>query len=230
VEASRGALRLIEGILDRGVVVGLGTGSTVRVFIETAADLLAGAEGVVASSLDTALAARVAGLRVLDPRVYRGVNVYVDGADEVELGGGSMIKGGGAALLGEKILAAHSPLNIFIVGEDKVVEVLGERAPVPLDVEPSYLSLVLARIEGMGFKAKLREGSGKRGPVISDWGGVIVDVETGPIRDPAGLERRLESIAGVRASGLFVGLADYVVVGYRACGWRVYRFERRVRG
>lgn len=228
VAASRGALSLLEELGLSSGIIGLGTGSTVTAFIGEARRYLSKFKGVVASSLDTALRAAGAGLRVLDPRVYRGVDVYVDGADEVELRSGAMVKGGGGALLGEKIMARASSLNVFIVGADKVVEVLGARRPVPLDVEPLYLSMTVRVLESMGFKAKLRSGApGKRGPVVSDWGGVIVDVETGPISDPAALERELELVPGVRASGIFTGLADYVVVGYDDCGWRVFKFARR---
>ncbi len=227
VAASRGALELVEGLGGlSGRIVGLGTGSTLQAFLSEAAKALMSAEGVVASSIETALKARSYGFRVLDPRVYRGVDIYVDGADEVELMYGSMIKGGGGALLGEKVLARSSRLNVFVVGVDKVVEVLGSRRPVPVDVESSFLSMVLGFVEELGWRAELRMAGGKRGPVVSDWGGVIVDVYTGPIKDPGRVERLLESIPGVRASGLFVGLADYVVVGYGDCRWRVYEYRR----
>ncbi len=205
-------------------VVGFGTGSTVAFFM----DLARGYSGlwfVVASSIDTAIRASRLGFNVVyPPRIP--LDVYVDGVDEVD-SSGNMVKGGGGALLGEKILAFNSRVNIFIASEDKLVDVLGSRRPIPLEVVRDYAPLVLGALESMGFKVSFREGSGKRGPVVSDWGGVIVDVYVNGVRDPEALEATLRSIPGVVETGLFIGYADYVVVGLRGCGYRVLKFERR---
>ncbi|GBF08788.1 ribose-5-phosphate isomerase A, partial [Aeropyrum pernix] len=136
-------------------------------------------------------------------------------------GRGYMVKGGGGALLGEKILASRSKLNIFIVGEDKLVGRLGEKTPVPVEVEPGFVSMALASLEELGLNPRVRTSPGKRGPVVSDWGGVIVDLLTGPLEDPRGLESMLRNVPGVRETGLFLGLADYIVVGLSSCGYRV---------
>lgn len=222
LEAARGALELLSRFELR--YVGFGTGSTVSLFI----DIARGYSDrwiVVASSIDSALKASRAGFKVIQSH-WGVLDVYVDGADEVD-GNGNMIKGRGGALLGEKVLAYNSNLNVFIVSEDKLVDILGSRGPLPLEVVRDYLPLIIGSLEELNFKVLVREGSGKMGPVISDWGGVIVDVYTGGIRDPEGLESTLKSIPGVVETGLFVGYADYIIVGSRSCGYKVLRFERR---
>jgi len=221
LEAARGALELVESLKPR--ILGVGTGSTVARFIGL---LDAGRfEGVAASSVVSGLELAARGFRVLSPYTVASVDVYVDGADEVDPGG-NMVKGRGAALLGEKVLASASRVNIFIVGEDKLVDVLGSRRPVPVEVVRDALSSVLARLRGRWPGAAPRVGAGKDGPVVSDWGGVIVDVPTGPLEDPWEAERFMRSIPGVVETGLFLGVADYVVVGRKSCGWEVLRFER----
>ncbi len=180
----------------------------------------------VASSLDTELKLASRGLRVVSPRAVGPIDVYIDGADEVD-SSGNLLKGRGGALLGEKNLAYASRINIFIVGEDKLVDRLGSRKPLPVEVVRDYLSITLRAIRSRWGDARARSGSGKDGPVVSDWGGVIVDIPTGPLEDPWEAEAWLKSIPGVVETGLFLGYADYVVVGLESCGWKVARFERR---
>ncbi len=227
--AAIGALELVSELYgDRPTSIGVGTGSTVGYFIKRGVGLLRSASGVVASSMDTLLALRGEGLIPADVRgaVYP-LDLYVDGADEVD-SEGNLIKGRGAALLGEKILAYGSRTFIVVVDESKLVSMLGEKKPVPLEVVRDAVSLVVDTLQSLGLRAEPRRGTGKDGPVVSDWGGVIVDVYPGePIRDPWEFERLLKSIPGVVETGLFLGLADYVVVGLEGCKWRTLRFERR---
>lgn len=222
-EAARGALELLP-TLGPLRLVGFGTGSTVGFFM----DLARGYSSswlVVASSIDTAIRASMLGFTVLNPP--RGpLDVYVDGVDEFD-SRGNMVKGGGGALLGEKILAFNSSVNVFVASEDKLVEVLGSRRPIPVEVVREYTPMVVGALENLGFRVSLRVGSGKRGPVVSDWGGVIVDVYNDGFRDPEVLEATLKSIPGVVETGLFIGYADYIVVGLRECGYKVLRFERK---
>lgn len=223
--AAMGAFSLIDW--DSVEVLGVGTGRTVAEFLRVAADGAARKPFVVPSSLQTALLARRYGFKVVDPRAGYEVDVYVDGADEVELVSGSMIKGGGGALLGEKILAWGSGRNVFMVGDDKVVEKLGTRTPVPLEVVNGFAGTVLGYLEQMGFRASIREGAGKRGPVVSDWGGVIIDVHTGAMEKPDMIDSMLKSIPGVVETGIFVGYADVIIVGYGgSCEWRRFDFNR----
>jgi len=210
LNAARAALREISGCR----VVGVGTGTTVEKLIE----LLASSEEFrgklyVPSSIDTALKLSRAGLRVLDPSTSPALEVYVDGADEVDPRL-NMIKGGGAAMTMEKILAHYAERRVFIVDHTKLVGRLGERHPVPIEVLPQALGGVLRALAGWGLRAEPRPaGRGKMGPVVADTGGVVVDVYTGPIEDPEGLHMRLKSLPGVVETGIFVGYADVVYVG-----------------
>lgn len=196
-------------------IVGVGTGSTVEKLIE----LLAGSEEFrgkvyVPSSLDTALKLQRAGLRVLHPAFSPEIEVYVDGADEVDPNL-HMIKGGGAAMTMEKVLAHCSRKRLIIVDWTKLVEKLGEKHPVPLEVLPWALGHVLRWLRELGFEAEPRMAlRGKAGPVVADTGGVIVDVYTGPIDNPVALDQMLRSLPGVVETGLFVGYADAVYVGW----------------
>ncbi|MCX8195900.1 MAG: ribose 5-phosphate isomerase A [Acidilobaceae archaeon] len=215
-EAVKGALELLES-LGRFRVVGVGTGSTVSLFLSRAVgrDWL-----LLPSSIDTALKASALGFRVLQ---LGEPEVYVDSADEVNREG-SMIKGGGGAMLGEKVLAYSSPLNVFVISENKLVEVLSR--PIPVEAVREHAWAVKRSLEALGYRAEFREGAGKRGPLVSDWGGVILDVHMGPIEDPEGAERALKAVPGVVETGIFHGLTDYLVVGHRACGHSVLRFGR----
>ncbi len=225
--AARGALELLSGMAPVRVL-GVGTGSTVARFLGlllSGGDGGLGVEAYAASSLDTALKLAEAGVPPVHPSVAPVLDAYVDGADEVDPRGW-LVKGRGGALLGEKILAMRSRVNVVIVSEDKLVGRLGERRPVPVEVVRDALVPVLEAIRTRWPDAAPRTGSGKDGPVVSDWGGVIVDVYTGPLGDPREAEAFLKSIPGVVETGLFIGYTDYVVVGRSDCSWEVFRYER----
>lgn len=194
-------------------VIGVGTGTTVEKFIEIASHREEFKEKLyVPSSIDTALKLARAGLRVLDPSY--ALEVYVDGADEVD-SHLNMIKGGGAAMTMEKVLAFYASRRVFIVDYTKLVRRLGEKHPVPIEVLPRALELVLRKLKSMGLRAEPRIAPrGKAGPLLADTGGVVVDVFTGPIDDPKGLDRELRSLPGVVETGLFIGYADVVYVGW----------------
>jgi len=226
-ESARGAIELLREHAPVRVL-GVGTGSTVARFIELLGAGLLGELGVrmvVPSSLDTALRLARLGVPVAHPAVVDSVDAYVDGADEVAPGGG-LLKGRGAALLGEKILAGASNLNIIVVTGEKLVERLGSRRPVPVEVVRDALGAALRMLSSRWPGAAPRPAGGKDGPVVSDWGGVIVDVPTGPLGDPWEAEAWMLRVPGVVETGLFLGYTDYVVVGSGGCGWRVERYER----
>ncbi len=224
--AAEGALELLKGVAAGGALVGVGAGSTVGAFIRRAAGQLRSYRVVGASSFTAAELASV-GVDVISfPGTRPVLDVYVDGADEVSPAG-DMIKGRGGALLGEKVLSYFSRVNIYVVGEEKLVSRLGEKGPVPIEVVPEAYPYVMEALRSLGFRASPRQAQGKLGPLVSDWRGFIVDVETGPLEDPAAVDRLLRGIPGVVETGIFLGYADYVVVGSaKGCRYEVYRFRR----
>ncbi len=225
-EAGRGLLERFRGVIEEARVLGVGTGSTVRAALGILHESgLLEDKVLVASSTVAALELARLGYRPVMPSVVSSVDFYFDGADEVDPSG-NLLKGRGAAMLGEKILAAMARLRVYVVDEGKLVERLGSRRPLPVEVVPWALSFVAARLEGMGYRVEYRESQGKDGPVVSDWGGIVLDVYTGPMEDPAAVEREVSSIPGVVATGLFIGLTDHVVVGRATCGYRVLDFTR----
>jgi len=197
-------------------VVGIGTGSTVDTLVDylrTVRDYIKHVVFVPSSS-STLIKLKEAGLRVTAPEAVESMDLYVDSADEVDPQL-NMLKGGGAAMTMEKILAFYSKKRVFIVDFAKLVSRLGEKHPLPVEVVPRAVSMVLSRLRQLGFKVSLRVSrGGKYGPVVTDTGGMVVDVEIPPGVDLAKLEALLKSLPGVVETGLFLGYADLVVVGY----------------
>jgi len=228
--AATGAIELLKEVLAKKEgPIGVGAGSTVRVFVRKAVDLLRGRK-VVSASSSTSIELSSLGVDVISFLTGSPLlEIYVDGADEVSPTG-DLIKGRGGALLGEKVLAYFSRLNVFIVGEDKLVSRLGEKGPVPLEVVPEAYPYVIEGLRRMGFKASPRTSQGKLGPLVSDWRGFIVDVDTGPMEDPKAVNEVLRGVPGVVETGIFLGYADYVVVGReKECKYDVLRFRRRAK-
>ncbi len=151
------------------------------------------------------------------------IDVTIDGADQLtpEL---FLIKGGGAALAREKIVASASKLNVIIVDDAKKVKLLGEKNQfVPIEVLPFALPIVKETIVAMGGKPVVREGKGKLGPTITDNGNAIIDAYFGEIVNPAELAVKVKMIPGVVETGFFIGLTDIVYVGTST---EVERFEK----
>ncbi len=211
----KAALEAVKHV-KKGFVVGLGSGSTAAHAIEAIGERVRLEDldvmGVPTSYQAFWLAVK-SGIPVTTLDEKTVIDVTIDGADQIdpEL---SLIKGMGAALAREKIVASASRKNIIIADESKRVKVLGEgEHPVPIEVLPFACSVVKRRIEAVGGKPVLREGKGKLGPVITDNGNMIIDAVFGKIPDAALLENRLKMIPGVVETGLFVGLADIAYVG-----------------
>lgn len=226
-EAAKGAIEIIKNIITDYNVIGLGTGSTTQVFINEFKDFLKN-KNLISSSNSTALYLSSLGLEVneLPPNNFK--YIYIDGADEVTKEG-YMIKGRGGALLGEKILAYSGNVNIFIISEEKLVKKLGEKKPVPIEVVPKAFPYVSNILKKNNFKFEVRECQAKDGPIISDWGGFLIDIYTGPMEDPSYYDNFLRSIPGVVETGIFLNLADYIIIGKESCGYDVIKTNRRTR-
>ena len=211
----KAALEAVKHVED-GFVVGLGSGSTAAYAIEALGErikrerlsmlgvptsyqafLLAVKNGIVSTTLEE----------------NGVVDVTIDGADQIDPKL-NLIKGMGAALAREKIVASASKRNIIIADESKKVNALGENGhPVPVEVLPFAIAVVKRRIEAVGGCAVLRERKGKVGPVITDNGNVVIDAVFGVIRNSSELELKLKMIPGVVETGLFIGLASTAYIG-----------------
>ena len=181
--------------IEEGMVVGIGTGSTVTQLIEALKDRKIQLAGAVSSSRDTSTKLRAAGIVELELNDAGDLALYVDGADEATRSG-CLIKGGGAALTREKVIAAASSKFVCIIDDSKLVDVLG-RFPLPVEVVPMARSLVARRLVAMGGQPVYREG------VLTDNGNVILDVHLLSLTDPQRFESDVNQLAGVVTVGLF---------------------------
>lgn len=182
-----------------GEIVGVGTGSTANFFIDELAKIKHKIKAAVASSEATAARLRGHGIEVLDLNDVTSMPVYIDGADEITASG-AMIKGGGAALTREKIVASVAKQFICIADGSKLVEKLGG-FPLPVEVIPMARESVIRALNDLAGDARLRMKDGQA--LITDNGNVIVDVHGLQIEDPQELERKINNIVGVVTVGLF---------------------------
>lgn len=200
--AAKAAIKYIE----EGAIVGVGTGSTVNYFIEALADIKHDIQGAVSSSEVSTERLKTLGIEVFDLNSIDRFDVYVDGADEITEHK-HMIKGGGAALTREKIVAAVADKFICIIDDTKQVSILGD-FPLPVEVIPMARSYVAREIVKLGGDPAYRQG------VVTDNGNVILDVYNLKILNPVELEKQLNAIVGVVTNGLFAHRgADIVLVG-----------------
>jgi len=234
VAASAAARRLLDtGLLARAERVGVGTGSTTRLVVEKLLELDPAAlrgRRLYASSRDTLLFLEGLGLEASLQVPPQGLDVYFDGADEVSFEANTcmVVKGRGAAMLREKLLAYNSRYVVIVVDEGKVSERLGEKGkPLPVEVHPDALSAVVAALRAMGLRAEPRAGCGCRdGPACTDNCGLVVDVWGLDRYSLLRLESMVEAVPGVYASGAFAGYVDEVVVGHGDGGSEVRRCRR----
>ena len=200
--AAKAALDFIE----EGAIVGVGTGSTVKYFIEYLGTIKHKIEGAVASSIETEQHLKALNIPVFDLNTVVELKIYVDGADAYNPYG-QLVKGGGGALTREKILAAASEQFICIADETKAVTVFGE-FPIPIEVIPMARSFVAREI------VKLEGDPVYRAHFTTDNDNIILDVHNWVISEPIKLERTLNNIPGVVCNGLFADrTADKVLVG-----------------
>jgi ribose 5-phosphate isomerase A len=199
--AAQAALRFVED----GMVLGVGTGSTVAQLIEALKNSGIRLQGAVSSSRQTSHALRAAGIPELELNFAGDLPLYIDGADEATRNG-TLIKGGGAALTREKVLAAASNRFICIIDDSKLVKVLGT-FPLPVEVIPMARSYVARRLVMLGGQPVWREG------VVTDNGNAILDVHNLDLEDPGAFETAVNQISGVVTVGLFAHRrADLLIV------------------
>ncbi|KAH7352127.1 hypothetical protein KP509_19G031100 [Ceratopteris richardii] len=198
------------------MIVGLGTGSTASLAIEEMGKLfqkgkLKDVVGV-GMSYQSKVLARQFGVKTADLNDVNTIDFAFDGADEVD-SSMNLIKGGGAAHTMTKVVDTTAKQCVIIVDQSKIVLELGQTFPVPVEVLPQAISPVLRRLVALGGVPEIRTALRKDGPVITDHGNMVVDVRFPEgIKDPGSLERDINMIPGVLENGLFVGVADSVLV------------------
>lgn len=199
-----------------GMIVGLGTGSTTAYMIQFLGERLQSGQlkdikGIPTSFQSTVLAKKYGvPLTTLDEVDH--MDIAIDGADEVDPQK-NLIKGGGAAHTREKIVDSLADQFIVVVDSSKLVDKLGSTFLLPVEVIPMAMAPVIRAIEKLGGQPELRMGVRKAGPVVTDEGNLVIDVKFDSIDNPAELEKSLNNIPGVLENGLFVGVADVILVG-----------------
>lgn len=210
----RAAKAAVQHVKD-GFVVGLGTGTTASYAIKEIGSRIRN-ENIdvygVPTSHQAAFLAIQENIRLVTLDEHPTVNLTIDGADQIDKNL-NVIKGGGAAMLREKIVASASKDYIIIADESKLVDVLGVGQPVPIEVLPFAATYVKKRLEKIAKKVTIREGSGKAGPILTDNGNFIVDGDFGPILDPQDLELTIATIPGTVETGLFIRMLKMAYIG-----------------
>lgn len=214
------ACAAIQYVVD-DEIIGVGTGSTANFFIDELAKIKHRIKGAVASSEATAARLRSHGIAVFDLNQVDYMSVYIDGADEITHQG-AMIKGGGAALTREKIVASVAEHFVCIADGSKLVQTLGS-FPLPVEVIPMAEAVVIRKLAALGGEPRLRVKDGKA--VLTDNGNIIIDVVGLTISHPAEMERQINDIVGVVTVGLFAQRAANVCLLGTSEGVKTLRFE-----
>lgn len=211
----RAAAEAAANLVETGMVVGLGTGSTAAHFIDALIRRVRD-EGLKITAIPTSLRsdrqARDGGIPMASFATVRQVDLTVDGADQILRGSLDLVKGLGGALLREKIVAAASKRLIVIADSSKLVDRLGGKIPVPVEVVRFGWESTATRIERLGCTPVRRWPKDTDQPFQTDSGNYILDCTFGPLDDPKGLEQALSDTIGVVESGLFIGMADVAFV------------------
>ena len=219
-EAAETAAALVQD----GMVVGLGTGSTAAFAIAALIRRVRAGLRIVAipTSERSADQARAGGITLTDFSQHTRVDLTIDGADEIARGSLGLVKGLGGALLREKIVAAASARLVIVADETKLVDQLGVSVPIPVEVVTFGWETTAVRVAALGGNPVLRVGADGK-PYRTDGGNFILDCRFGPLPDPAESERALAQTIGVVESGLFIGMAECALV---ATASGVQRFDR----
>lgn len=214
-QKQKAALEAVKHIQD-GFIVGLGSGSTAALAVEALGERMK-TEKIkimgIPSSYQAFQLAVDCGIPITTLEEHPVIDVTIDGADQLtpEL---YLIKGGGAALAREKIVAASSKLNIIIADQNKKTPFLGANNQfVPVEVIPFALAPVKRKLSELGAKPVVREAKGKLGPIITDNGNAVIDAYFGEIKNPVELAVKVKMIPGVVETGFFVGLTDIAYIG-----------------
>jgi len=220
-KAKRAAAERALDYVEPGMVLGLGTGSTASLFVEAlGARARSGLSGHDVAAIPTSEATRkqalAAGIDIIEPDETTTINLAIDGTDETDARG-ALIKGGGGALLREKIIAQAADKFVVIADASKKVVTLGA-FPLPVEIDAYCWALTVQALGKLfatfGFdRVQLTLRSGKNGMFITDGNNLIVDCSLGAIPDPAALDAALRAIPGVIETGLFVGIANSIVIG-----------------
>ncbi len=208
------AAKKAAALVSTGMKIGLGTGSTSEYFIQALAELVKNGLKIqaVATSKKSYDLAQDLGIEMCDINAIKLLSFTIDGADEIDLGK-QMIKGGGGALLREKIVAHMADEMIVIADESKLVKQLGQ-FPIPVEVTPFAIQVTMRFLENLGAKSFLRKGPDNL-PYITDNGNYIVDLKFQDLNfDPPALNLKLKAIPGVLETGLFINMAGRVIIGY----------------
>lgn len=203
-----------------GEIVGVGTGSTVNKFIDALASMKDSIPGAVSSSEASTARLKALGIPVFEANAVGELAVYIDGADEIDARG-YMVKGGGAALTREKIVAAQSRQFVCIADESKLVKALGT-FPLPVEVIPMATARVARQFAALGGKAQVRLKDGQ--PLVTDNGQHIIDVTGLSIDDPLAFETMVNQWAGVVTVGVFAHQKANVCLLGTSAGVRTLRF------
>jgi ribose 5-phosphate isomerase A len=203
-----------------GEIVGVGTGSTVNKFIDALASMKDQIKGAVSSSVASTERLQALGIPVFDANAVGELSVYIDGADEID-GKGYMIKGGGAALTREKIVAAQSRRFVCIADESKLVQTLG-KFPLPVEVIPMATQRLVRQFAALGGTAKLRLKDGQ--PLVTDNGQHILDVTCLQISEPLAFESEVNQWPGVVTVGVFAHQRAQVCLLGTASGVKTLNF------
>ena len=202
-------------LVESGMVVGLGTGSTAAHFIDALIRRVK-TEGLKITAIPTSVRsehqARTGGIRLVSFAAVQQVDLTIDGADQIERGSLNLVKGLGGALLREKIVAASSKRLVIIADSSKLVDRLAGKIPVPVEVVQFGWETTSARIARLGGQPILRWAKDSDQPVRTDSGNLILDCIFPLLEDPAGLEQALSLTVGVVETGLFIGMADMALV------------------
>jgi ribose 5-phosphate isomerase A len=210
------AAEVAVALVESGMIVGLGTGSTAKLAVEALGRRVQeGLEIVgIATSDYTARQARGLGIRISSLAEHPEIDLTIDGADEIQRGTLDLIKGGGGALLREKVVASSSHRLIIIADETKLVDRLGAHFAVPVEVVQFEWQATERKLQKLGARTTLRAGPDQK-PFVTDGGNFIVDCGFSPIEAPAALDQQLNAMVGVVEHGLFLKMTSQAIVAGR---------------